>query len=967
MIQSQQKTSLLVPQQLPKFISEDPAYENFVLFLQAYYEWMEENGNVLDFSKNILNYTDVDNTTDQFMQYFMNDFMSYFPQEMMADPKKVLKIAKTLYQTKGTPASYQFLFRVLYNTDVDFFYTKDVVLKASAGKWYVPRSLKLATSDSNFLNIQNLRVFGEFSKSIATIEAATYDGSKTEVFISNIERLFQSGETVRVVDANNQTVYFLNNTIVPIGTVGSESLRATIVGQISQLILNPLYRGLTYATGDPIVAYGGLNPNTANPIGATVEVGTVTSGSVQRISVTQGGYGYTQSSPPSAIGWANTDIGFSGLNEGASPPIAVVGGLDVTQTANVSFIPVDSIGLKRFITIGASDYHFSNTTLANVNTTLANAFTFTSFSTYPISYVIVENQGGGITTIPKVFATSLYNTDDPISSGYTQTNLANLGILAPIQILNAGVGYRANDTIVITGGSGYGAYANVLTVNTSGAIQTVGYVSNSTVSMSLGGMGYMSQLPTITVASANTYAANASLYVPGTLGTGATFIPIVDRVGSILTFNILNNGEDYVAAPSISLKVQDLIVSNVFVSGTPSVGDIIYQGANTNTATYLATVDSINALENFSPASNSIYQLRVYNYTTKPSFNAPLKIDSKNALIHLVSNYNINDTTFSLLDSRFDSANGIITYGDGTAKANATFLNGLVIGNGQYLDTSGQPSSSDVLQNNQFNNFTYQITLEKEISKYRDVLLNLLHPAGMQVIGRFAMKSNSEFDFTTVDVLHSGYNLSHYTQFVASNVSMSGSFTNPSNNKISFGNLAGANIANIVFANTSTIRFTTPQGDSVESLIIAVNPIANTATLQDNVWLSFANVATVSTTVSSPIIHINTVTNSYNIVNNGNYSNTAYPLMDIVRVGDTIKLADNQTFNVNSVDYANNTITANIASGSTTTGEFMSVLRTMNSTNVQIFGPTGQQYFPEITDEQGNSLTAEDGFILLLG
>ena len=49
MIQSQQKTSLLVPQQLPKFISEDPAYENFVLFLQAYYEWMEENGNVLDF------------------------------------------------------------------------------------------------------------------------------------------------------------------------------------------------------------------------------------------------------------------------------------------------------------------------------------------------------------------------------------------------------------------------------------------------------------------------------------------------------------------------------------------------------------------------------------------------------------------------------------------------------------------------------------------------------------------------------------------------------------------------------------------------------------------------------------------------------------------------------------------------------------------------------------------------------
>ena len=38
MIQSNQKTSLLVPQQLPKFIGEDPNYANFVLFLQAYYE-----------------------------------------------------------------------------------------------------------------------------------------------------------------------------------------------------------------------------------------------------------------------------------------------------------------------------------------------------------------------------------------------------------------------------------------------------------------------------------------------------------------------------------------------------------------------------------------------------------------------------------------------------------------------------------------------------------------------------------------------------------------------------------------------------------------------------------------------------------------------------------------------------------------------------------------------------------------
>jgi len=967
MIQSQQKTSLLIPHQLPKFISEDPAYANFVLFLQAYYEWMEEQGNTLDFSKNILNYMDVDTTTSDFMNYFMNDFMGNFPKELMADQTKVLKIAKQLYQSKGTPASYQFLFRVLYNTDVDFFYTKDVVFKASAGKWYVPRSLKLATSDSNFLKIQNLRVFGEFSKSIATVETAIFDGLKTEVFISNIERLFQSGEAVRVVDSNNQTVYFLNGNIVPVGTVGAESLRAIIVGQISQIIPNSTNRGLDYQVRDPVVVYGGLNPNTANPIGAIAQVGAVTSGSIQRVTVTTEGYGYSASPYINLVGSPNTAIGFIGLNKGAAAPIAIVGGLDPNGVSNVSFIPVDSIGLKRFITLGAANYYFSNLTSANINTSLANSLNFTSFSTYPISSVIVENQGGGISIQPTVIATSYYNTDDPMSLGYAQTTLSNLGILAPIQILNAGAGYRANDTILITGGSGYGAYANVVTVNTSGGIQSVGYVSNNQHRMTLGGMGYMSQLPSLSVSSANTFAANASLYVPGILGTGATFSAIANRVGSITSFNILNNGEDYISAPTISLKVQDLVVSNVFFTSLPSAGDVIYQGANTNTATYMAIVDTINALENFNPSNTSIYQLRTYNYSSKPKLNLPLKIDSKGANLQLISNYGINNTTFSLLDTRFDAANGVITYGDGTAKANATFLNGLVIGNGQYLDTSGQPSASDVLQSTQFNNYTYEITLEKEIAKYRDVLLNLLHPTGTQVIGRFAMKSNSSMHYDIEDVLSTGHTLSFYTGAVASNVTMTGSFNNPSNNQINFGNLAGANIANIVFANTSTIRFTTPYGDSVDSLITSVNPIANTATLKDSVWLAFSNVATVSVTNASNIINIKSITNSYNIVNNGNYSNTMYPLMDIVRVGDIIKLDDSQIFSVVGLNYGNNTLIASGTSTSTNSSEFMSVLRTLNASNVQIFGPVGQQYFPEITDEIGNSLTTENGFTLILG
>ena len=208
MISSSQKTSLLVPSQLPEFIRDEPSYSNFVLFLQAYYKWLETTGQVTDRTKNILNYIDIDKTDNEFLDYFYNEFLPYFPQNIVADKVMVAKFAKELYQSKGTQASFKFLFKTLYNSDVEFFYTKDAVLRASSGKWYVAKSLKLDSTDLNFLNTENLRVFGETTKSIATIETAIVAGSKIELFISDIQRLFESGEFIRVVDANNQNVLF---------------------------------------------------------------------------------------------------------------------------------------------------------------------------------------------------------------------------------------------------------------------------------------------------------------------------------------------------------------------------------------------------------------------------------------------------------------------------------------------------------------------------------------------------------------------------------------------------------------------------------------------------------------------------------------------------------------------------------------------------------------------------------------
>jgi hypothetical protein len=611
-----------------------------------------------------------------------------------------------------------------------------------------------------------------------------------------------------------------------------------------------------------------------------------------------------------------------------------------------------------------------------------------------------------------------------------------LGILSPIQIINAGSGYSNNDQVAIIGGSGYGAFANV-TVNSSGSITSVDFVSNSTNRMSLGGMGYMSVLPVISVkrtangnvtvrstsnvvtgngtnftaqfsngallvtntnivigtvqsiinaksmiltanssinANANSYyLGTAVLSVPGTLGTGATVEQILDRIGSITSFNIIENGEDYVAAPKVSLKVQDLIVSNVSVMSVPTAGDLIYQGANTNVATYIAYVDSINVLENFVPTTNSIYQLRVYDYNSKPKYNLPLKIDSREASYSLVGGYtNINNTTFdnSANNTRFDSANGIMSYGDGRAKANATFLNGLVIGDGQYIDTSGQPSAFDVLQSENYNNYTYQITLSKEIEKYRDILLNLLHPTGTKVIGRVAMSSSNNMDFHGFNALDKGYYLSYYAGTAATVSIPAGTATRPSNNIVTFNNLYGANIADFLVANTTEIMFTygSKPTDVIHGLVSKINYASNTVTLQDNVWTYFANVAIgTASNGNNQIINISSLTWSYNLVNNGNYSNTAYPVLDMIRVGDTITVNGvAQTVTSFTSPYTSVNLSGPLTSGA---NGYISVGRSITSlyNNVQIIGPVGTQYLGQLGTENGNILTSEIGEWLLIG
>ena len=980
------KTSLKVPYQLPEFIRSDSNYQTFVTFIQAYYEWMEQQDiggskeGVGYGTQNLQNYQDIDfvepgSSYNKFIDYYVNDFLPNFPKDALTDKTKFIKIAKRLYDIKGTPASYNFLFRALYNTDAQIFLTRDAVFKASDGKWYVSKSLRLDSNDEQFLSIPNLRIVGLTSKSIATVERGITVGNRIELYISNIERLFQSGEDIQVVDNNNQVLYFLNGEIVESSVVGSAPLTAKILGSISSVNINSKKRGQLYVgrsteigneySGDPVVFYGGLNGESG--IGAKAFVNETTKGSLRAVNLVNGGFGYRED--------PNTYIQFVG--GGGKGAIANVGSINPSTRINVNFIPADylSSGIRN-MTIGGVYTALPANVVATSTASLANALSFTSFSTYSIDSIILNNGGGGYTSLPKVSAFSLYDTTDPETADTLKVKgkLGSLGILGPITIVTPGIGYANGDIITFTDGQGNGAKANV-TVNIGGSIISTEYVYANTgpiIEYPKGGLGYTnSNLPSLNVVSSAGHSAQ--LKVVSVLGEGAELSPIADErgIGAITSFVIENFGEDYISAPNISLKVRDLVVTNVSPDNIVKAGELIYQGSSINTAVFKTYVDSINLLTEDAVPANSTYLLRTYNYTSNTKTNLQLNITDRtsaaaNIYLDLV-------TTYDTLDSggNYIFRQGVRTYGNGAAAATAKFLNGLIIGEGQYLKDDGFPSSFQVLENEDYNNFTYRLTVQKSFDAYKDVLFKLLHPSGTKIIPINSLKSQENIDIHRESYQSNSHSLNHFTSATASNAAIYTNFDNVSNNIIKFDLLAGANIEAFIYVG-SKISIKSDNGTNVYSQILSVNSTSNTAVIRDNVILSFANVMTANVTTSNNRINIRTVTNQYDIINNGEYSDATNKTRDIVFLGDALRVVDGSNVfygTVSYVSYSNNVIFANTTIPFSSNVANVSVTRNFSAFdgNINIYNSLGTVFYPELLTQSGNNITTQDGKLLILG
>ena len=166
----EKKISYFVENQFPQFYRDEGS--NFVQFVKAYYEWMEEEGNAVYESRRLLDYRDIDNTLEEFLEHFQRKYLYGIPFNVIINKRYLLKHILDVYRSKGSIQCIKLLFRLIYNQDADVYLPSTDMLRLSDGTWVEPLYLEVSAGayDRNVTSLIGKTVQGLSSGTTAVVE-----------------------------------------------------------------------------------------------------------------------------------------------------------------------------------------------------------------------------------------------------------------------------------------------------------------------------------------------------------------------------------------------------------------------------------------------------------------------------------------------------------------------------------------------------------------------------------------------------------------------------------------------------------------------------------------------------------------------------------------------------------------------------------------------------------------------------
>lgn len=572
---SNNKISNLISSQVPFFVRDD--HTTFVRFLEAYYEFLEQEDQVVNSIKQVNTYYDVDLTIDDFSAYLYKTFLKLIPEDVIVDKDLILKNIKDFYRARGTEKAARFFMRALFGEEIDFYYPKKDILKASDGKWYIQKSLRVndtmveSVADDSLTALEHfigIQIRGSSSNTTALVERVDrfYEQGTLidELVISNIDGTFENGETVSGSWNDVESV---------------KSISANIFSGILNTI-TIVNGGTGYSVGNPVI----LLSNTGS--GACAYIAQVSTGNISALTIYQS---------MSGAGYQNTDnvVAFGGGGSGFSGYVSLV---DTSEqyhpnTYNLAF---SSISLEANTLIGNGKYSNLNSSLTDpANNWMANSMSYWDYTnTGPVLLLTIGSAGSGYTSEPSLSVSA-------------NSRIKALGILGRMEIYDGGSGYAKGNKIEflnVFGGYGSGASGNVKNVDGSGTITEVEF--EEVPGHVTGGSGFNQLLlPVANVISSTGTGANIG--VTAILGSGAVLQTANSSIGAIERIIITSRGTNYEDA---SVDLTGYGDGNANANASIITGVYIYPGRFLNDDGMLS---SYNFLENRDYYQNFSYVIKI--------------------------------------------------------------------------------------------------------------------------------------------------------------------------------------------------------------------------------------------------------------------------------------------------------------------------------------------------------------------
>ncbi len=230
------KLSTLVENQFPAFYKEEGP--KFLAFIKAYYQYLETTGKQQDIQRNLKSYKDIDDTLDEYIQYFRSELMPEIPDDALADKRLLAKRIKDLYTTKGTIDSYKLLFKILYDEDVEINFPADQMLKVSDGDFRIDRYL-VTNHDPRGYTLIVKTIIGTDCQAEGLVEDVKRLVAKNrdidQILLSNVKGSFNHLEAIQLKGVPNSYAPIVECGIrrVTVATGGGEYRKGDIVDIIS--------------------------------------------------------------------------------------------------------------------------------------------------------------------------------------------------------------------------------------------------------------------------------------------------------------------------------------------------------------------------------------------------------------------------------------------------------------------------------------------------------------------------------------------------------------------------------------------------------------------------------------------------------------------------------------------------------------------------------------------------------------